>query len=296
LKILRGAEEPGKAMMRRFEREARIVGRLRHANTIRLYDVGQTDDGDPFLVMELLVGRSLADALHNGPMPPQRALVLAQQIAGTLAEAHDAGIVHRDIKPANIFLDRVGSEDVVKVLDFGIAREMTNAMVTRTDQLMGSPAYMAPEQASGARIDHRTDIYALGVLLFHVLAGRPPFAAETTHEMMAMHLTQLAPRIFDDALEHLVLIELEQLILQMLEKRAEDRPQTMLDVRASLERISRLLDGSTSRSAMPALQGDAITRSRTFLKSSRWARAGLWMFGAAGAIAAVSRVAFLVHR
>jgi eukaryotic-like serine/threonine-protein kinase len=262
----------------RFEREARIIGKLRHPNTIRLYDVGRTEDGDLYLVTELLHGRSLADVLSEGAFTPARAIEVVKQIAGSLSEAHRVGIIHRDIKPANVFLDRIGDDDVVKVLDFGIARELTSAAVSRSDLMLGSPVYMAPEQVSGTSFDHRADIYALGVLLHHLLSGRPPFGAATAQEMLAMHLTQQAPPIWvDRANLSSVHIALERLVVSMLEKSPDARPQSMAEVRAELDRIR----------AEPAIYAPAPL--------SLWARAGILMMLVAAALAVTATLVLAVQ-
>jgi len=163
---------------RRFEREGRALMNTTHPNVVRAYDFGQGEDGSMFLVMEILEGRSLEDELlARGSFPAQRALVLLRQAVAGLGAAHAAGVVHRDVKPGNLFLCRDG---MVKVIDFGlalpIAREGLASRLTSTGALMGTPSYMAPEQATGeGKEDERTDVWALGAVLHHLLAGHPPF-------------------------------------------------------------------------------------------------------------------------
>jgi serine/threonine-protein kinase len=208
LKILRGdfARAPG--AVERFLSEARIVSRLSHPHTIAVFDFGEIDEeGSGFyLAMEYVPGEDLASVLRTkGPLPERRVAEIGQQILGSLAEAHDAGIVHRDMKPGNVMLMRTRSgEDFVKVLDFGIAKlrtappdgggeggpETTSASTTSAGSIVGTPNYLAPEQARGEPIDARTDLYAVGCLLYELASGKPPFVAATPLAVVAAHLKE----------------------------------------------------------------------------------------------------------
>ncbi|MDQ4132504.1 MAG: serine/threonine protein kinase [Actinomycetota bacterium] len=157
----------------RFEREAQAAARLNHPNVVLVYDSGE-HEGIPFLVMERLPGRTLADELAQGPLPIERTRRVAVEILAALAAAHRAGIVHRDVKPANVLLAPDGH---VKVGDFGIAKTVEGVDVTTTGVLLGTPAYLSPEQVAGEAATARSDIYAVGVLLYEALTGRKPFAA-----------------------------------------------------------------------------------------------------------------------
>jgi serine/threonine-protein kinase len=195
LKLLRGdfAREPG--AVERFRAEARIVSRLSHPHTIAVFDFGEIAPGEGFyLAMEYVPGQDLAAVLREARrLPEPRAIAIGQQVLGSLAEAHDAGVVHRDMKPANVMLlGTPGDEDFVKVLDFGIAklRDEKGAATTHAEAIVGTPSYLAPEQARGDAVDGRADLYALGCLLYELVAGRPPFVAASPMAVVAAHLNQ----------------------------------------------------------------------------------------------------------
>ncbi len=175
----------------RFRREAFIASRLGHPNIVRVTDINDLPDGTPYVVLELLQGQTLDDALANGPFSVERTLPIARQICGGLAAAHRAGVVHRDLKPQNIFLVPTELEgrvvDVVKILDFGISKMRdSNTVKTQESSLLGTPQYMSPEQAFGKHdlIDGRTDIFALGAILYEMLTGQPAFSGASIPEVL----------------------------------------------------------------------------------------------------------------
>ena len=227
----------------RFEREAQTVSKLRHPNTVTVFDFGQADDGFLFLSMELLSGRELTDLIEQeSPLAPERAVHIASQICRSLAEAHSTGIVHRDIKPDNVILiDVDGDPDVVKVLDFGIAKAVEREdqqTLTGDGRVIGTPRYMSPEQILSDEIDHRSDIYSLGCILFEMLCGAPPFEAPTNTALMISH-TKDAPPPFSQRLDEQTLqqipVGLEQVVRRAMAKDPADRPQTTDDLRTELE-------------------------------------------------------------
>jgi serine/threonine protein kinase len=176
-------------VLRRFQREAHTVASLDHPNIVRIVDFHMQADEPAFLVMERLHGVSLADALTMGQrFTVEEVALIAVQVLAALEAAHDAGVVHRDLKPDNVFLTSLpGMPNVVKILDFGVAKLVDaprSEKLTQTGMVMGTPAYMAPEQARGVTVDARCDLYAVGCLMFEALTGRPPFAAENYNALI----------------------------------------------------------------------------------------------------------------
>jgi serine/threonine-protein kinase len=229
--------------LRRFEREAQVISRLRSPHTVELFDFGRTDDGAFYYVMELLDGLD-ADALIRrfGPIPPDRAICLLRQICHSLSEAQSHGLVHRDIKPANIYLCRYGEEyDFVKVLDFGIVRtggDSADPITLATDEpvVQGTPAFMAPEQARGARVDGRADIYATGCVAYWLLTGRLVFTAETQFGMLLQH-SQTVPTPPSLRTDQPIPKALDDLILRCLAKNPAQRPQSARELSLRLAEV-----------------------------------------------------------
>ena len=181
-------------LIARFHRECAAMATLDHPNTVRIFDFGELSDGTPYMVMEHVDGEPLSHVLERGPLPLERVQRIVAQIAGSLQQAHDRGIVHRDLKPDNVILLSDGpAQDFVKLLDFGIAKHVgrsriIHAELTAPGTILGTPQYMAPEQFAGGDVDARTDVYALGVMIYEMLAGRPPFEADTPLEWATKHL------------------------------------------------------------------------------------------------------------
>jgi serine/threonine protein kinase len=225
IKVLRPELSANQQLLRRFAAEAEAVAKLDHPNTVKVYDFGQDTDGSLFIAMELIEGRPLRGVLaESGAMPPARAFRIALQVAASLVDAHAASIVHRDLKPDNVMLvDRGRQHDMVRVLDFGIAklrddsRQTQNAM-TQAGDMLGTPQYMAPEQIKGEAIDGRTDIYALGCMLYEMVTARLPFEAPTVMAMLSKHLLELpgAPSqrrpdlALSPAIDHVVMCALQK--------------------------------------------------------------------------------------
>ena len=212
------AQDP--ASVARFEREALAAAGLSHRNIVAIYDSG-TDEETRFIVMEYLTGRSLAELVHDGgALDAEQAVDIAAQVAAALAAAHRAGIVHRDIKPANVMVDENGH---VKVLDFGIARLTAGISLTQTATVLGSAPYLAPELCRGAPADARSDIYALGCVLYELLTGQAPFSGEVPAAVVHQQIsaTPRSPAQLNPA----VPAALSSLTLAMLAKEPGQRPQ-----------------------------------------------------------------------
>jgi serine/threonine-protein kinase len=189
IKILHPSVGARADLVMRFRREAETVAALDHPNIVRILDF-QSPHGEPaFLVMERLHGAPLGETLDKeGRFGAERVAFVASQVLSALAAAHTANVVHRDLKPDNVFLTNLsGLRDIVKLLDFGVAKLMNarhNEKLTQTGSVLGTPAYMAPEQARGANVDHRSDLYAVGCMMYEALAGKPPFAAENYNALL----------------------------------------------------------------------------------------------------------------
>ena len=227
----------GEVVLRRFEREALATAALRSPHTVHLYDFGQAEDGTLFYVMELLQGIDL-DKLVNrfGPVPPERAIHILNQVCHSLAEAHKNGLTHRDIKPANIFVSGIGTDsDFVKVLDFGLVRlrpavTSANALHTNEDSVGGTPAFVAPEIVLGdTPYDHRVDIYAVGCVGYWLLTGRLVFESGSAMGMLADHARTQAPRL-SSRTELPIPEDLEQVIMDCLEKEPSRRPASATEL------------------------------------------------------------------
>jgi serine/threonine-protein kinase len=239
VKLLRpGALEKNEAVAR-FLREARAAAKLRSEHVARVLDTGTLEDGRPYMVLEYLDGRDLGDLVEEGPAPVVATAVdYVLQVCEAIAEAHAAGIVHRDLKPRNLFLTRtVDGRPLVKVLDFGISKIEEgpgDMQLTRTTEVFGSPSYMSPEQLRSARhVDHRTDIWALGVILYELLSGRLPFYASTVTELVAVVLMEREPplHLLRPDLPH----GLSAVIGRCLAKSPNDRYGSVLELVHDLE-------------------------------------------------------------
>jgi serine/threonine-protein kinase len=239
VKILDPARAADPVALERLRREARTVARLDHPNIVGVHDFG-IDGEAAYLVMELVDGQSLAGMLAaDGPLPVGRAVAIADQACAALAAAHAAGVVHRDIKPGNLLVD---SGETVKVCDFGIARLQARGglpPLTATDAVVGTCEYMAPEQATGKTVDARCDLYALGCVLYAMLSGGPPFAAENPMAVLHQHLHDQPVSL--GALRTGVPPELDRLASDLLAKDPADRPATAGQVH---ERLAEIADGS----------------------------------------------------
>jgi serine/threonine-protein kinase len=237
----------------RFEREAIAAARIEHPHVTSATDFGRLDDGSFYLVLEYIQGTSLRELLQKQQrLPATRALHIARQIAEALGAAHQLGIVHRDLKPDNVMLiAKDGEADFVKVLDFGLAKvqlEDQKQKLTQMGSIFGTPEYMAPEQAQGAEVDARGDLYTLGIVVYEMLAGNNPFAAE---DMMAVLMSQLTldPPPLPDDIEPRV----SELVMGLLRKLPAQRPQSAAELIAQLDGIIGIPESQKSAAAAAAV-------------------------------------------
>src|SRR5450755_2083776 len=237
IKLLHVALARDQDIVSRFFNEARAIHMIAHANIVEILDFGQTTDGQPYFIMEFLEGEALSEAVGRGPMTPEEVEAIGTQMCRALWAAHAKGIVHRDLKPHNVQLvpRPDGATPLVKILDFGVAKILASpdgaqSVKTRTGSLMGTPLYMSPEQCKGAGLlDHRTDIYSLGVMIFEMLAGRPPFMAEGIGELFAKHMLEEAPSLLELAPQ--TPPPMAAAIMKSLNKELDDRFPSMEDFR-----------------------------------------------------------------
>ncbi len=240
LKLLPPALVADEAQLQRLEREARAASALNHPNIVTVHEIGESD-GTRYIATEFVDGTTLRERIAQGLIPPNEAVEIALQIASALALAHEAGIVHRDIKPENIMLRRDG---LVKVLDFGIAKLTASgpesALRTRVGAVMGTVAYMSPEQARGLEVDSRTDLWSVGVILYEMITGRPPFAGPTPTDVI-ISIAEHAPAPLGENAPATP-AQLERLVKKALAKKPEDRPQSAQDLIVELKAVRRLLE------------------------------------------------------
>ena len=299
IKSLAISSVPGQRHFRtRFLREARAASLLNHPHIATVHDYGETEDGQPYLVMELVDGQSLSDLLRRDSLPLGRAVEIVRQVAEAIAEAHRHGIVHRDIKPSNVALNR---RSEVKVLDFGLAKHVEpeeregvgesaglSATYTLEGIIIGTPSYLSPEQALGMPVDRRSDIFSLGSLLYECLTGRPAFTGTGLVEICAQVIrddpappSQLNPRIPP---------ELDRVTLKALAKKTEARYQTADELLEDLKAVeANLAEGAHGRSSGPRLNSlGGLRSSATRLASRKRARAAL------GALVGLTLLALLI--
>jgi serine/threonine protein kinase len=240
IKVLRerGTRDPNATA--RFQREAESASAIGNAHIVDVSDFGTLPDGSTYFVMEYLQGVDLIRTMEaEGCMPVGRACGIAIQLCQALGAAHEAGIVHRDLKPENVFLiERDGNPDFVKVLDFGIAKVAHGpSRLTREADFLGTPHYMSPEQCEGLDIDHRTDIYALGVLLYEMVAARVPHDADTTMALLHKHVYERPTPI--ELYVPDIPLAFKRIVGRCLEKKPERRYQSMSELQADLERLQQ---------------------------------------------------------
>ena len=236
MKVLFGDLSANKRVVERFRREAQVVSKVRHPNVVSVIDFGTTDNGLTFLVMEYVEGRTLAEIIAaEAPFTPSRAANITRQLAAGLGEAHRQDFIHRDVKPANVMVWGGGEQEYVKILDFGIVGLVpgeSSVRITGSGHFVGTPLYMAPEQSRDPKhVSAAADLYSVGVILFEMLTGGPPFAAESVVDLFIKHATEPLPTLPASQ-------GLELLVHWLLEKRPDRRPACAGDVIAELDRLA----------------------------------------------------------
>ena len=269
LKVLNSVFLHDPQAVQRFETEARIISKLRHPNTLKLIDFGRLGDGRPYLVTEFLVGETLDKRLGQQPCDVEWTLKIMRQICDSLTEAHDQRVVHRDLKPANIFLERVGEEEIVRVLDFGIAKLEVAGPNREHGSIFGTPAFMSPEQACGEGVDGRSDLYALGVVAYYALTATLPFVAATTPALLMAHVTEAVRPMAEAAPGVEIPEEVEALVRWLLEKDLNRRPPNARAVRDEIDRLLQLMVQSSLPSPSEVIvEPDAIHDVKAALLSA----------------------------
>ncbi len=294
LKVLRRELGRDPDTVARFTREAKLLSQLKHPNTVTILDFGQSPEGLLYLAMELLEGEMLSSRMRDvGTLAVDDAVRVACGVLRSLDEAHSRGIIHRDLKPDNIFLARVhGRPDddvIVKVVDFGIAKIRDgehspglDPVATQEGTVFGTPRYMSPEQAQGKSLDGRSDLYAVGVLLFHMLTGQAPFTDDDAVIVMAHHIKTVPPRVREMVPGARIPASLESLVARALDKSPDERPQTAQLFLSELEALAPEIEAARERSILAA----EATTILSVNPPVRRAWIGLAL-GAAAAIAAV---------
>ncbi|MCS6915553.1 MAG: serine/threonine-protein kinase [Myxococcales bacterium] len=282
IKILRNKHDP--EAWARFKQEARSASAVNHSNIVSVMDFGVLPDGHAYIVMEFLVGRTLTAAIGRRPMGTLRSLHIAVQIARGLQAVHEAGIIHRDLKPDNVFLqDREGQRDLVKIMDFGVAKVESSARLTAHGMVMGTAEYISPEQASGRPVDARCDQYALGCILYEMLTGQQVFVAEGAAVLMKMHVYDQPVPPRQRCPEADIPPQLEAIVMRLLQKNPAERFASMAEVSQVLQaELDAQLQAPAQGISIPRLLVHGTKRSRMWLLGGM-----LVMLGVGGGLALV---------
>ena len=265
LKVLSPMFSMNPGVVMRFFREAKVIANLAHPNTVHLFDLGETPDKRLFIAMELLDGEELSERIRRGRIPAQEAIPIVRQVAGSLSEAHSKGIIHRDLKPDNIFLTKL---NVVKVLDFGIAKlkesdDSDEAHLTKVGTAPGTPEYMSPEQARGKELDARSDLYSLGVVLYEMLCGHPPFEESTFLATILLHVQSPPPPLPDD-----IPLPLRNYVInRLLAKDPNCRPDSADAFIAELDELMQKLNPSKEQALIEELRTQLAATKLELLRS-----------------------------
>lgn len=267
IKLLSNQHLFNKKIRERFQREARIIARLDHPSIVPIYDVGEFDN-QPFIVMRYMAGGSLSEWISQGKLPLDTAVIIIKRLASALAEAHQAGIIHRDLKPSNILLDNRGE---AYLSDFGIVKVSDATTSLTGSSIIGTPAYMSPEQGSNtAKLDHRTDIYSFGAILFEMLTGKRPFLGDSILEQIIAHATKPIPNVRE--IEQTLPIGIEHVIEKAMAKKPEDRFSSIIQM---VEEIDSVI--STADLQLPEFTAPTAPVTQSARRSGAY-----WLWGVGG--------------
>jgi len=252
---------------RRFQNEAKAAHLLDHANLLKVYEVGLLPGGQPFFLMELVEGETLADEIKRlGQLPVERAIKIFIQVAFALSYAHESHVIHRDIKPSNIMVSRKSpDQEIVKVVDFGIAKltgidEFNQQTLTKTGEIVGSPLYMSPEQCTGVSVDQRSDLYSLGCVFYEVLTGAPPFIGELALSTMMKHQGEKPLSLKEASMGSHYPLALEEIVKKLLEKDPNDRYQSARALAKDLIQLERRLNEESKSNLLSVDQTQVLKR------------------------------------
>jgi serine/threonine protein kinase len=266
IKTLRTQELNDEVVVKRFQREAELLIHLNHPRIVQVHDHGYTGRGQPYFVMDYLVGQNLSQIIRKyGPLEPRRVRYIFSQVCGAVDHAHRCGVIHRDLKPGNIMLlDLEDEQDFVKVVDFGIARFQTETnRLTRLGEVWGSPVYMSPEQCMGKAIDARSDVYSVGIAMYEALTGEVPFLGKNYVDTMSKQITE-PPRPMSEICPDIDVPErLEKAVFKALHKEPHERHQSMAELREEIEDAFGQMPTSlrSTRQRFPAARSPASQRS-----------------------------------
>jgi serine/threonine-protein kinase len=294
IKLLNAQFSADENLVKRFVDEARAVNRIRHANIIDIFSFGQIADGRQYFVMEYLEGTTLAERMERGDLSGDDMPAFLTQICDALDAAHGENIVHRDLKPENVWIvTPKRGKPFVKLLDFGIAKLLSQGekSATQTGMVMGTPHYMSPEQCHGKAVDHRTDIYAMGVMLYQLYSGRMPFQGETFAEILAKQIVDTP----EPPSKHApVPAELDRLIMRCLAKDPAARPQSAKELGQTLSSVlagvaARIQKASGQPTSATTLSASAVEvrRGETEVATRKSSKRGLFIGAAVALVAAV---------
>jgi serine/threonine-protein kinase len=277
IKMLTRGHDAGSSSMKRFYREARIMGSLGHPNIVEIYDLGALDNGVPFQVMELLEGQTLAGKIElEGGLAFDEALMIGEQVLSALEAAHQRGIVHRDLKPDNVFLAHREARTIVKLLDFGISKTIgeETLSLTKTGMVVGTPFYLAPEQARGDDVDQRIDVWAMGVLLYEMITGTTPFRAENYNKLIVRILATRAepPSTRQPRLSK----EVEHVIMSALSHDRDDRYADTGQMLAAFNKARRGEMPARPPERAPTTSPKSLTHARSALFTTPQPSLGSW--------------------